>query len=105
MAWVWLLIAGLFEVGWAVGIKYCDGFKPTLALLIVIVSMTLSMVFLGMALKNISMGVAYSVWTGVGIVGVFLYQVLVFKEPMEMINVFFVFLILIGIIGLKLSAR
>lgn len=105
MDWIYLLLAGLFEIGWAVGIKYCDGFKPNLPLLIVILSMTLSMVFLWLALKTIPMSVAYSVWTGIGIIGVCAYEALILKEPISFLSIGFIALILVGIIGLKLSVK
>lgn len=105
MAWIWLFIAGLFEIGWAAGIKHCDGLKINIALIIVIMSMTLSMFFLSLALKSIPMGIAYSVWTGIGIVGVFLYQILIFKESVSLVNMLFILLILIGIIGLKINSK
>ena len=105
MAWLYLLIAGIFENCWAVGIKYCQGFKPSFALLFVVASMTISMIFLSMATKTIPMSMAYAVWTGIGIVGVFLYGLLVLKEPISFLSATFVMLILIGIIGLKLSVK
>ncbi len=104
MAWIYLLIAGIFEIAWAVSIKYCDGFKITFPLLFVIFSMTMSMIFLWLATKTIPLSIAYAVWTGIGIIGVSLYGVLVLKEEFSMLNLFFVGLILIGIIGLKLKS-
>jgi len=105
MAWLYLVVAGFFEISWAVGIKYCEGMKITLPLLTVIVSMIFSIVFLGMAAKTIPMSVAYAVWTGIGIVGVFIYGVLVFKDPMPLSSIIFVGMILIGITGLKLASK
>lgn len=105
MAWLYLVVAGFFEISWAVGIKYCEGMKITLPLLTVIVSMIFSIVFLGMAAKTIPMSVAYTVWTGIGIVGVFIYGVLVFKDPMPLSSIIFVGMILIGITGLKLASK
>jgi quaternary ammonium compound-resistance protein SugE len=105
MAWIYLLIAGIFEVCWAVAIKYCDGFKPTFSLFFVIISMTLSMVFLWLATRNLPMSIAYAVWVGIGVVGVFAYGILFLKEPISIINMLFMALILTGIIGLKLSFK
>ena len=105
LSWVYLFIAGLFEVGWAVSIKHCDGFKLNLALLIVITSMTFSMVFMWLALKTIPMGITYAVWTGIGIVGVCSYEAFILKEPLSYSSLFFISLILVGIIGLKLSVK
>lgn len=104
MDWLYLILAGLFEIGWAVGIKYCDGFKLNLPAIIVAVSMTLSMVFLWVALRTIPMSIAYSVWTGVGIVGVCAYDIWILKYPLSGLSIFFISMILFGIIGLKLSA-
>ncbi len=105
MAWIFLLIAGAFEVSWAVGMKYCDGLKPSFALLFVIVSMTLSVVFLWLATKTIPMSVAYAVWCGIGMIGVFVYGALVLKEPVQLTHIFFVGLIIAGVVGLKLNVN
>ncbi|MBA2628994.1 MAG: multidrug efflux SMR transporter [Rickettsiaceae bacterium] len=105
MAWLYLLIAGIFEIFWAVGIKYCDGLKITLPLVLVIISMGLSIIFLGLATKTIPMSIAYAVWTGIGIVGVFAYGLLILKDPISTNSIIFVGLILTGIIGLKLGIK
>lgn len=105
MAWLYILIAGIFEIFWAVGIKYCDGLKITLPLILVIVSMGLSIIFLGLATKTIPMSIAYAVWTGIGIVGVFAYGLLILKDPISTNSIIFVGMILIGIIGLKLGVK
>lgn len=105
MAWLYLFIAGIFEIFWAVGIKYCDGLKITLPLVLVIISMGISIIFLGLATKTIPMSIAYAVWTGIGIVGVFAYGLLILKDPISSNSIIFVGLILIGIIGLKLGIK
>jgi|JI9StandDraft_1071089.scaffolds.fasta_scaffold814478_1 quaternary ammonium compound-resistance protein SugE len=105
MAWFYLFTAGIFEIFWAVGIKYCDGFKITLPLILVIISMALSVIFLGLATKTIPMSIAYAVWTGIGIIGVFTYGLLVLKDPISAKNIIFVGMILIGIVGLKLGIK
>ena len=105
MAWFYLFVAGIFEIFWAVGIKYCDGFKITLPLILVIISMALSVIFLGLATKTIPMSIAYAVWTGIGIIGVFTYGLLVLKDPISAKNIIFVGMILIGIVGLKLGIK
>jgi quaternary ammonium compound-resistance protein SugE len=105
MAWLYLFIAGIFEIFWAVGIKYCDGLKITLPLVLVIISMGISIIFLGLATKTIPMSIAYAVWTGIGIVGVFAYGLLILKDPISTNSIIFVGLILIGIIGLKLGIK
>ena len=105
MAWLYLFIAGIFEIFWAVGIKYCDGLKITLPLVLVIISMGISIIFLGLATKTIPMSIAYAVWTGIGIVGVFIYGLLILKDPISVKNIICVGMILIGIIGLKLGIK
>jgi quaternary ammonium compound-resistance protein SugE len=105
MAWFYLFIAGIFEIFWAVGIKYCDGFKITLPLGLVIISMTLSVIFLGLATRTIPMSIAYAVWTGIGIIGVFTYGLFILKDPISVKNIIFVGMILIGIVGLKLGIK
>jgi quaternary ammonium compound-resistance protein SugE len=105
MAWFYLFIAGIFEIFWAVGIKYCDGFKITLPLVLVIISMALSVIFLGLATRTIPMSIAYAVWTGIGIIGVFTYGLFILKDPISVKNVVFVGMILIGIVGLKLGIK
>jgi len=102
MSWLYLLIAGMFEIVWAVAIKYCDGLKLNMPLIIVIASMTFSCFFLWLATKTIPMSIAYAVWTGIGIVGVFAYGILILKDPITPATGVFVAMILVGIIGLKL---
>jgi quaternary ammonium compound-resistance protein SugE len=105
MAWFYLFVAGIFEIFWAVGIKYCDGFKITLPLVLVIISMALSVIFLGLATRTIPMSIAYAVWTGIGIIGVFTYGLFILKDPISVKNIIFVGMILIGIVGLKLGIK
>jgi len=97
-------MAGIFEIFWAVGIKYCDGFKITISFVLVIISMALSVIFLGLATKTIPMSIAYA-WTGIGIVGVFIYGLLILKDLISVKNIICVGMILIGIIGLKLGIK
>ena len=103
MAWLYLLIAGIFEIFWAIGIKYCNGLKITLPLVLVIIAMSLSMIFLWLAARTIPMSIAYAVWTGIGVIGVFTYGLLVLKDPVSTSSIIFVSMILIGIVGLKLG--
>jgi len=104
MNWVVLLIAGLFEVGWAIGLKYTEGFTrlwPTAATLL---SMVVSLGLLGIAMKSLPVGTAYAVWVGVGMVGTAAFGVILFDEPASLIKALSLGLILVGIVGLKLSA-
>ena len=105
MPWFYLFIAGIFEIVWAVGIKYCNEFRITVPLILVVIAMISSMVFLGLATRTIPMSIAYAVWTGIGIVGVFTYGVLILKDPISVSDIIFVIMILVGIIGLKLGMK
>jgi len=102
MPWVYLTIAGLFEVGWAIGLKYSDGFSKPLPSLLTVVAMAISLWLLAFAMKTIPVGTAYAVWTGIGAVGVALLGMLLFGESREFLRVLCLFLIIAGIIGLKL---
>ena len=102
MAWVVLFVAGLFEIGWAVGLKYTEGFTrfwPTVASA---VSMIVSLGLLGVALRTLPLGTAYAIWTGVGTVGTVLLGIALFGESAGVLRLACVGLILAGIVGLKL---
>jgi len=103
MAWLTLLIAGVFETGWAIGLKYTDGFTrvwPTAATAIALVA---SMVLLGMAVRSLPVGTAYAVWTGIGTVGTATLGVVLLNEPVTPLRVLCIVLIVAGIVGLKLA--
>lgn len=102
MAWTYLLIAGLFEVGWAIGLKYTDGFSRLWPSIGTILAMIISLAFLGLALKTLPVGTAYAVWTGIGAVGTVILGIVLFAEPATALRLGCVGLILSGIIGLKL---
>lgn len=102
MAWVVLFIAGLFEIGWAVGLKYAEGFTrlgPSLATAVALVA---SMGLLALALRTLPLGTAYAVWTGIGTIGTAALGILLFREPATAIRLFCIALIVTGIVGLKL---
>ena len=105
MAWIYLFIAGLFEIGWAVGLKYTDGFTKLWPSVITIVIMILSFYFLSSAVKTIPIGTAYAIWTGIGAVGTAILGIFLFGESKEFIRLFFILLIIIGIIGLKIFSK
>lgn len=105
MSWVYILIASVFEISWAVGLKYSDGFTQLKASIFTAVAMILSYIFLALGVKELPIGTAYAVWTGIGAVGTAIYGILFFDEPKELIRVFFIFLIIVGIIGLKLTSK
>lgn len=103
MAWIYLLIAGMFEICWAVGLEHMSGFNDNiLSLVFVIISTALSMFFLGMSIKYIPMSVAYAVWSGIGILGVLFYGIIFLHEPISILKTIFISLIAFGIVGLKL---
>ena len=102
MAWLILFIAGLFEVAWAIGLKYSDGFTKFWPAVFTIVSILISMGLLAYSLKFLPVGTAYAVWTGIGAVGTAILGIILFQESKEFIRIFFIFLIIIGIVGLKI---
>jgi quaternary ammonium compound-resistance protein SugE len=104
MAWFVLVIAGLFEVGWAIGLKYTDGFTKLWPTVGTVASMIVSLWLLGIAMKSLPVGTAYSVWVGVGAVGTVILGVVLLGEPANNARIFSVALIIAGIIGLKLSS-
>ena len=101
-AWIILLIAGLCEVGWAVGMKYTDGFSRLWPSVWTLVGMAASVVLLGWSLKVLPLGTAYAVWTGIGAVGTALLGIYLFGESREVLRFVCIGLIVAGIIGLKL---
>ena len=103
MAWLLLMVAGILEVGWAIGLKYTQGFTRLWPSVWTIVAMVISMGLLGIATKSLPIGTAYSVWVGAGAVGTVLFGVLFFGEPASAARMLSVALIVVGIIGLKLA--
>jgi quaternary ammonium compound-resistance protein SugE len=101
MAWIYLAFAGLFEVGWAVGLKFTQGFTKVWPSLWTLASMALSLGLLGLALKSLPLGTAYAVWTGIGTIGTVLVGILVLGEPATVARIACVGLIVAGIAGLK----
>lgn len=102
MHWLILFIAGLFEIAWAVGLKYSDGFSKLWPSVFTVVCMVISMGLLAYAVKHLPVGTAYAIWTGIGAVGTAILGIILFDESKELVRVFFIFLIIIGIVGLKL---
>ena len=101
MAWVYLLIAGVFEVVWAVGMKYTENFTRMMPSVITIIGMVLSVYFLNKAMNILPVGTAYAIWTGIGAIGTVVAGIILFNEPRDWIRMFFLAMILVGIIGLK----
>ncbi|MFC6338330.1 quaternary ammonium compound efflux SMR transporter SugE [Pseudomonas sp. CCM 7891] len=104
MSWIILFFAGLFEVGWAVGLKYTDGFSKPLPTALTIAAMAISLGLLGLAMKELPLGTAYAIWTGVGAVGTVIAGIILFGESMALFRLASVALIIAGLVGLKISA-
>ncbi|MDP3319679.1 MAG: quaternary ammonium compound efflux SMR transporter SugE [Bosea sp. (in: a-proteobacteria)] len=104
MAWLYLFIAGLFEIGWAIGLKYTQGFTRLVPTVLTLASMAVSLGLLGLALKSLPVGTAYAVWTGIGTVGTALLGIVLLGEPATALRLACIGLIVAGIVGLKLVA-
>lgn len=102
MAWFYIFIAGLFEIGWAVGLKYSEGFTRLGASAWTILAMIASFYFLSQGLKTIPLGTGYAIWTGIGAVGTAILGMIFFDESRDIIRILCILLIITGIIGLKL---
>ncbi|MBN9559724.1 MAG: quaternary ammonium compound efflux SMR transporter SugE [Alphaproteobacteria bacterium] len=105
MAWLVLIVAGLFEIGWAIGLKYTEGFTRLWPSLGTAAAMVLSVVLLGLALRSLPLGTAYAVWTGIGTVGTALLGIALFHESADPLRLACIGLIVIGIAGLKLATH
>lgn len=104
MPWIYLTLAGLFEIGWAIGLKYTDGFTRPLPTALTAGSMVVSIVLLGLAVKTLPIGTAYAIWTGIGTVGTVMLGVVLFAEPVTAMRMGCIALIVTGILGLKFAA-
>jgi quaternary ammonium compound-resistance protein SugE len=104
MAWLFLIVAGLCEIGWTIGLKYTEGFTRLLPTIGTVLALAASLGFLGLALKSLPVGMAYAVWTGIGTVGTAVLGIYLFNEPAMLLRLACIGLILLGIVGLKLSA-
>ncbi len=102
MKWFLLIIAGLFEVCWAIGLKYSQGFTKLIPSVLTIIGMIASFYFLSLALKHLPLGTAYAIWTGIGTIGTVLFGIVLFKEPVDIIRLVCIGFIVAGIVGLKL---
>lgn len=102
MAWVYLFIAGLLEIGWAIGLKYTEGFTKPTATALTVAAMCASVFFLGLALKTLPVGTGYAVWTGIGTVGTVILGMILFKDPATVGRIACIVLIVAGIAGLKI---
>ena len=105
MKWLMLLLAGIFEIVWAVAMKYSNGFTVLIPSIITAVTYILSAVFLALALKHLPLGMAYAMWVSFGIIGTAILGVLLFSEKLTVLQIISIILIIIGVIGLKLFAK
>jgi quaternary ammonium compound-resistance protein SugE len=101
MSWIILFVAGLLEVGWAVGLKYTEGFSRLVPSVLTLGAMAASVGLLGLALRELPLGTAYAVWTGIGTVGTVIYGIAVLGEPLQVARLVCIVLIVAGIAGLK----
>ena len=104
MSWILLTIAGLFEVGWAIGLKYTEGFSRPLPTVLTVAAMVASVALLGMAMKELPVGTAYAVWTGIGSVGTVILGIVLLGDSASPMRLACVGAIVLGIAGLKLTA-
>ena len=104
MAWTYLVLAGLFEIGWAIGLKYTDGFTRPVPTMLTAASMVASVILLGLALKTLPVGTGYAIWTGIGTVGTALLGIYLLGEPATAMRLACIGLIVAGILGLKLAS-
>ncbi|HEX6574076.1 MAG TPA: quaternary ammonium compound efflux SMR transporter SugE [Gemmatimonadaceae bacterium] len=105
MAWVYLVIAGLLETGWAIGLKYTDGFTRPVPSILTIIAIAASMILLAIAARTIPIGTAYAIWVGIGAVGAVVLGIILFDEPRDLARMLFVGLLIVSLIGLKLTTR
>jgi len=104
MTWFILVLAGLFEVGWAIGLKYTEGFTKLWPTVGTVAAMIISIGLLGIAMKSLPVGTAYAIWTGIGAVGTVIMGIWLMNDPVNIPRVLSIILILSGIVGLKLSS-
>lgn len=105
MAWLYLIVAGLLETGWAIGLKYTHGFTRPVPSVLTALAMGASMYLLALAAKTLPIGTAYAVWVGIGAVGAVILGIALFGESRDAARLFFVALLVVSLIGLKLTTR
>ena len=103
MSWLLLVLAGLFEIGWAIGLKYTEGFTRPLPTVLTVGAMAISLGLLGLAMRTLPVGTAYAVWVGIGAVGTVILGIVLLNEPANAARLVSVALILAGVVGLKLA--
>jgi quaternary ammonium compound-resistance protein SugE len=105
MAWVYLVVAGVLETGWAIGLKYTDGFRRPVPSILTVVAIAASMLLLALAARTIPIGTAYAIWVGIGAVGAVALGIILFDEPRDFARMFFVGLLIVSLVGLKITTR
>lgn len=100
-AWIYLILAGICEIGWAFGLKYSEGFTKIGVSVVTVLVMILSFVLLSQAMKQLPLGTAYAIWTGIGAAGTAILGIVFLDEPRELLRMFCILLIIVGVIGLK----
>ncbi len=103
MSWLILFFAGILEIGWAVGLKYTDGFRLPLPTTLTVAAMVASLILLGLSMRTLPLGTAYAIWTGIGTMGTVILGIYLFNEPANLIRLGCIALIITGIAGLKLT--
>jgi quaternary ammonium compound-resistance protein SugE len=104
MAWVLVIVAGLLETGWAIGLKYSDGFRRPFISALTVLGILVSMVLLSIAARTLPIGTAYAVWVGIGAAGAVILGILLLGEPVSWPRLFFLGLMLVALVGLKMSS-
>lgn len=104
MAWIYLLAAAIFEICWAAGLKFTDGFTKPIPTALTLICYLISFILLGIAVKNLPLGTAYAIWTGIGTLGIAVFGIMILDEPASLIRIGCMLVIVLGIIGLKLSS-
>lgn len=104
MEWVWLVLAGVFEIGWAVGLKYTQGFTRFWPSVLTLLAIAASMTLLALAVRTIPIGTGYAIWTGIGVIGTAVLGMVLFAEPVTAWRVMCLLLIVSGVVGLKLTS-
>lgn len=104
LAWIYLVVAGLLEVCWAIGLKYTDGFSKLVPSLLTLIAIAGSMFLLAKAAQSLPIGTAYAIWVGIGALGTAVMGILLFQEPVSVLRILFLLLLLVSIVGLKYTA-
>ena len=105
MAWVYLIVAGLLETGWAIGLKYTEGFTKPVPSILTAAAIAASMFLLALAARTIPIGTAYAMWVGIGAVGAVILGIILFDEPRDLARLAFVGLLVVSLVGLRLTTR